>query len=362
MVAYQQNFESGTEKPYLFRTYKNLKKRQRSLGGTPLGSTPGPAHDIPILEVARATSAAPGYFKEVIIDGRQYIDGGFGANNPCLEIFLEVLNLNNQNKDCLGCVMSIGTGKNVDQRFQSKTGGVKIPTGRLGQFLHYLGFAQKMVSDPETAHENMKHHWQRDKKSWMYQRLNFENGHGRMKLDEWKCRSPTRIALGRCIGKTKFWLSRAGSASSPNHSDDEKDPALTGNLVCQSGEGSAQHTFEDYIHPFFQPHNKTLKTLRMQTETYLKRSEVQAELERFAVYLVENRRARVRADPERWQRACFGTWYQCQVDDCQRGECEYPDENSMKQHIRDKHANLLSADTDGRLLAKMVRDFKVTVH
>lgn len=360
MVAYQQNSESGTEKPYLFRTYKNLKRRQRSLGGTTLGSAPGPAHDIPILEVARATTAAPGYFKEVIIDGRQYIDGGFGANNPCLEIFLEVLNLNNQNKNCLGCVMSIGTGKNADQRFQHKTGRVKIPTGRLGQFLHYLGFAQKMATDPEKAHENMKAHWQRDKESWMYQRLNFENEHGRMKLDEWKCRSPTRIALGRCIGKTKFWISRARSPKSSNDGDDEKAPALATNLASQSGDGSAKHSFEDFINPFFQPQNKTLETLRTQTEAYLHRSDVQAELQRFADYLVANRRARVRADPERWHRACFGTWYQCQVEDCQKGEYEYPDENSMRRHLRDKHADVFG--TDDRKLARMVRDFMVTVH
>ena len=336
-MAYKQNLESGTEKPYLFRTYKNLERRQRDLGGAPLGRTQGPAHDIPILEVARATSAAPGYFKEVIIDGQQYIDGGIGANNPCLEMFIEVLNLNNQNKDCLGCVMSIGTGKNVE------------------------GFGQRLVTDPENAHENMKQHWQRDKKSWMYQRLNFENGRC-VKLDEWKCRSPTRIALGRCIGKTKFWISQPGSIKPSNDVDDENDDALACNLATQSGEGSAERSFEDYIHPFFQPHNKTLETLQTQTEAYLHRSEVQAEMQMFAVYLVANRRARVRADPERWQRACLGTWYRCQVEDCRRGQQEYPDERAMYNHLRDKHPKLFAGETDNSKLEEMVGHFRVTVH
>ena len=360
MVAYHQDTESGTEKPYLFRTYKNLEKRQRELGGFRLGRIQGPAHDIPILEVARATSAAPGYFTEVIIDGQQYIDGGFGANNPCLEMFFEVLNLNNQNKDCLGCVMSIGTGKNVDQRFQSETGAVKISDGRLGQLLHYLGFAQKMVTDPEAAHENMKQHWQKDKKSWIYQRLNFENGRC-MKLDEWKCRPSARIALGRCIGKTKFWISRFVSIKPSNHVDDESSNALAHNLAAQPGEASAARSFEDYIHPFFQPHNKTLEALQTQTEAYLHRPEVQAEMQMFAVYLVANRRARVRADPERWQRACFGTWYRCQVEDCRRGQQEYPDERAMYNHLRDKHPKLFAGETDNSKLEEMVGHFRVTV-
>jgi predicted patatin/cPLA2 family phospholipase len=43
-----------------------------------------------ILEVARATSAAPTYFPEKGIDGNMYVDEGIGYNNPSEEAIREV--------------------------------------------------------------------------------------------------------------------------------------------------------------------------------------------------------------------------------------------------------------------------------
>ena len=139
------------EKTYLFRTYTNLKKAPAELE-----RNPGPAHDIPIWEVARATSAAPGYFKEVTIGELIYVDGGFGANNPCLEIFWEVRNLNNYDEQCINCVVTIGTGKNDEKRIQSsKTRRKRSSSTGLGKFVHYENFERKWASDSEGPHTTM---------------------------------------------------------------------------------------------------------------------------------------------------------------------------------------------------------------
>jgi patatin-like phospholipase/acyl hydrolase len=73
-----------TEAPYLFRAYDH----DRAM--TSLVRNPGGAQDVPITGVARATSAAPTYFKTMKIHGQGFQDGGFGANNPSQLAFVEV--------------------------------------------------------------------------------------------------------------------------------------------------------------------------------------------------------------------------------------------------------------------------------
>ena len=365
MVAYQENPGSETEKTYLFRTYKNLKRAPKELE-----RNPGPAHDIPILEVARATSAAPGYFKEVTIGELRYLDGGFGANNPCLEIFREVKHLNNYDEQCVSCVISIGTGKNDEKRIESKTG---MREARLGKFIHYENFARKWASDSEGPHTNMVGEWEGSNGSFKYHRLNVEEGLARMQLDEWHCRGPMRIALGRWIGRFRSRCSLRRPVKSKENVLDEKGRTIANDIDSHSDQSSStplgyqsgnSADLDKNIPSLFIARNKTLETIRTQTKAYLSRPDCQTWLQECAQYLVENRRARVKADFERWQKTCFGTWYQCQVRGCQRGQKEYPDAKAMERHLLDKHRNLYSKmDDKGRTnLGKTVRSFKVTVH
>lgn len=86
VTSYQKSNIGGVNKPYLFRSYANTHQNVY----VDHDRNPSPAHDIPIWQVARATCAAPAYFKPAMIDGQEYLDGGFGTNNPCAEIFYEV--------------------------------------------------------------------------------------------------------------------------------------------------------------------------------------------------------------------------------------------------------------------------------
>jgi hypothetical protein len=80
--------------PTLFKTYD----RSESL------------KDCTIWQVARATSAATTFFKSIKCgrDGIEFIDAGFGYNNPCDVLLDEAKEIFPDRE--LGCVLSIGTG------------------------------------------------------------------------------------------------------------------------------------------------------------------------------------------------------------------------------------------------------------
>ena len=102
------------------------------------------ANDCQIWQVALATTAAPRYFPTAKFDGKAYLDGGFGANNPSHEASLELSNLHPSNPTCL---VSIGSGKRrAVARFQSR------PLGRL---YSYVEAAVRLATDTESVHQNM---------------------------------------------------------------------------------------------------------------------------------------------------------------------------------------------------------------
>ena len=82
-----------------------------------------------IWEAARATSAAPTFFKRIVIRGsgtsQSYVDGGMGCNNPIMQVLEEAELVFPSRR--VACVISIGTG-------QAQTLAIPRP-GRLQQIL-----------------------------------------------------------------------------------------------------------------------------------------------------------------------------------------------------------------------------------
>jgi predicted acylesterase/phospholipase RssA len=83
--------------PRLFRTYSVDKYE---------------SFDCAIWEAARATSAAPTFFKQIIIGSppmlEPFVDGGMGCNNPIKQVLKEAeLVFPHQH---IACIISIGTG------------------------------------------------------------------------------------------------------------------------------------------------------------------------------------------------------------------------------------------------------------
>ena len=304
------------------------------------------AHDIPIWQVARATSAAPTYFKPPIIDGLEYVDGGFGANNPCAEIYEEVRKMNNDSKKSASTILSLGTGKNNEARRFKGTG--------FQRYFNYLNFARKWASDSEQTHLAMLK--AKKEVNFNYFRLNVEEGLDRMKLDEWRARGPVRTKLGECISafrssprKDGYMDDKAAGTSiasdpgdnlSTTHLEHTVNGATT-NGHPPSINTSAQELDSDAdnakVPKWFRPKNLTLEAIRKYTEDYLIRPETIEMIEQCAKLLVDGRRGRAKSNPQRWERACFGTWYQCRISECPRGEKEYEERGQLRRHLLDKH-------------------------
>lgn len=175
-IAWQKFSLSGTRVPYLFRSYRHPKSTNNDV----LERNPDAQDEYKIWEVGRATSAAPTYLKAMKIDEdnekSEFVDGGFGANNPTEEAYRSIQQLSNNDPQALKVVVSIGTGKNLETD--------PHPNGGYGQILWYLNAAAKWATQSEGTHDNMIHNTRRD--GAQYFRLNVEHGIGKMKLDAWK--------------------------------------------------------------------------------------------------------------------------------------------------------------------------------
>ena len=370
VLSYQQQTNeeakaNGIERPYVFRTYKNLHQSE-SPEGQLTDRNPGPAHDIPIWWVARATSAAPGYFKPMKIHRLAYLDGGFGANNPCEEIFEEVRKMNNHADTCASIIISVGTG--IDK------GWSRFKSLGPSRFINFLNVARKWASESEEVHARMLN--RKEGAPFKYYRLNVPDGIGSLKLDEWRVRGRVRTTIGKTIGKMKSGgLVRMATPEPRPHSIGEKGPevseAATSHLNSQQGacinggegdHGNVSSTIESSAIPeWFQARNKTLVLIRKHTEDYLDTPEVKVWIEEIAKFLVDGRRARAKQDENRWEKACFGAWYQCNVPKCPRAEKEYQDRHSLEKHFLDKHKNMFSRANQEEL-KKALNDCKVVVH
>ncbi|KAJ6571308.1 FabD lysophospholipase-like protein [Mycena capillaripes] len=147
--------------PVLFRTYES---RESHTGCT-------------IWEAARATSAAPTFFKRIEIGrGQAFIDGGLGRNNPSKVVLDEAKKVLHDRR--LGCIVSIGTG-------QSDIISIEKP--RFFQKLipkDVIDALKGISTDCEATHEEMLglfHNYPNT-----YFRLNVEQGMQRITLSEWE--------------------------------------------------------------------------------------------------------------------------------------------------------------------------------
>lgn len=347
VLSFQKQRTKGVEKPYLFRTYKNLHRGVNTKEKM-LDRNPGLAHDVPIYQAARATSAAPTYFKPPKIGDLEYLDGGFGANNPCTEIYDEVRKMNNNSESCIHIIVSIGTGKNTEL---ARFGGQGV-----SRFWNYLNFAKKWASESEKTHEDMMRKRVHSTIKFNYYRLNVEEGLAAMRLDEWKARGAMRVKLGRCIGHLRsskpFFSTAEDGAPRPSHEDGRIENEKTAADPKGSLEG---------IPKWLRYKNKTLDEITRCTERYLADPEVQKWIDDCAQILVQSRRCRAKMDPQRWEKTCFGAWFQCNVEKCPRAEKEYDNREALRRHLLDKHQFTTSSATGREKLNKTLDTCKIMV-
>jgi predicted acylesterase/phospholipase RssA len=130
-----------------------------------------------IWEAARATSAAPTFFKHIEIGGEQlFIDGGLGRNNPSRMVLHEANTLFRARP--IGCLVSVGTG-------HAGIINIKKP-GFLQQVLptDVIEALKAILTDCEATHEDMQRLFTNS--SNIYFRLNVEQGMQGIEFSEWE--------------------------------------------------------------------------------------------------------------------------------------------------------------------------------
>jgi len=130
-----------------------------------------------IWEAARATSAAPIFFKRIEIGRAQpFVDGGVGRNNPSWAVLDEANTLFGARP--IGCLVSIGTG-------QVEAVGIRRP-GIFQQIVptDVIDALRAITIDCEDTHEQMLLLFAQLPRT--YFRLNVEQGMQGIKLWEWE--------------------------------------------------------------------------------------------------------------------------------------------------------------------------------
>jgi len=147
--------------PVLFRSYESHQ----------------PHSNCKIWQAARATSAAPTFFKHIEIGRAQpYIDGGLGRNNPSRVVLDEAKALFGARH--IGCLVSVGTG-HVET--------ISIKESRGFRYLVPIDLSDTLkaiTTDCEATHEAMLGLFA--KLPTTYFRLNVEHGMQGIKLSEWE--------------------------------------------------------------------------------------------------------------------------------------------------------------------------------
>ena len=266
VLAYrrQERVRERQKIPYIFRTYKNSPS-----SGQRLNQNLGPAHHIPVWQVARATTASPTFFRPMIIDDHEYVGGSFGINNPCAEIYREVQHMDGI--DNVDIILSIGTSRN----------GIRSQKHRsLGS--DWLFELQRI---PQIFTSNQD-----------YYRLEVE-ALGQMKVDKWPAGDRVRTNIGSLMGRHRS-KKKAAAPGQENqtviaNSDNSSVP-----IIRNAKFSTAK---------WFRPRNVTEESIRKHTRDYLDREDVQFKVIEIAKYLVQKRRNRVRSDLERWEKFCDET-------------------------------------------------------
>lgn len=158
---------------------KHINKRPRLFRTWSANKNPG--YNCTIWEAARATSAAPRFFRRIYIGDpgleEQFIDAGMGCNNP-VRYLIEEAGQEFSAERMVSCIVSIGTGK-------PKVAGFNAP-GLFQRVLprELIKVLADMATDTEAEASAMEARLQNC--PGLYHRLNVERGLDEISLEEWE--------------------------------------------------------------------------------------------------------------------------------------------------------------------------------
>ncbi|KAL8822881.1 MAG: hypothetical protein Q9191_006393 [Dirinaria sp. TL-2023a] len=291
VLAYANTSENA-EVPHIFRTYgtpTSQPDRTKSIPRQRSARSHGPAPGLPIWQIARATSAAPGYFPPMKIQRARSLspnevilfkDGGFGANNPSKEALEDIVHKHGAGIRSIGPFVSVGTGAHSEPIFAKKP----------GKWQNFKANVRAAVAHPArtkgTADDIAYLSSPDGEEQFPYYR--FEGGEhlGRIAMDEWK--------------SVRF-------------------PTMRG-----------KNSMRGY---------KTIDSMDQATSVYLLDRDVQEDLKELAKILVKRRRLRAK-DSSAWDKYASASYFECTHKGCEHRRIETSDE--YKEHLRDEHGKSMT--------------------
>lgn len=170
-----------TDRTYLFRSYDHCPSNDPNLGPVlNKGFTNDLNPEVKVWEVARATTAAPTFFRQMTIGNDPYMDGGVGDNNPTALAWDNARQISRTRDHKLAVLISVGTGKFKEPtRFRH----VRV----LGYLPAMIKFGTKKISATEPVHQEMERVIaSQGEKRTPYWRFNVDRKLGNIALDEFK--------------------------------------------------------------------------------------------------------------------------------------------------------------------------------
>lgn len=176
--------------PFLFRSYDHIKTPDSS--NIPLERNPSDPHAFDIWQVARATSAAPSFFKSISLFDDRYYDAAEDINNPSLEVVNEVSLISGGSHDAIDVLLSVGGGNAQGNIPKTKFGGG--------------GLLQEMTEISDVVHKRVRS--ESEDHFFAYYRLDVEEGLQDVGLNEWKPKSNGARTIERIKEATDRYLGR----------------------------------------------------------------------------------------------------------------------------------------------------------
>jgi hypothetical protein len=141
-----------------------------------------------IWEAARATTAAPTFFKRIAIGEpgqikEQFLDAAVGCNNPTQEVLDESRLVFGDDRP-LGVLISLGTGQKSNPSLTSSSAFQKILPAKLNEFANLLKVLAKIATDSEKVADDMSRRFENVPDT--YFRFNATRGASEITLEEWE--------------------------------------------------------------------------------------------------------------------------------------------------------------------------------
>lgn len=178
--------KKNIQTPFLFRSYD---RKTSYTSRTPFQRNPGDPNAFAIWQVARATSAAPSYFKPLNMFEARYYDAATNLNNPSWEVVREVL-LAEESYDAIDLLLSIGGG--------NAKGNNPRPRFGAGSLLQELTDISDVVHDKVTSESKIQ--------GFDYIRLDVKEGLQAVRMNEWRPKPGGEVTLEKIELATKSYL------------------------------------------------------------------------------------------------------------------------------------------------------------